>query len=193
MAPAFAACVGDFDGDGFDDLFLSQNFFQVTNPISRDDAGRGLWLQGNGKGQFRALDGNESGVKVYGEQRGAALCDFDHDGRIDLVVSQNNSMTKLFHNGSGHRCLRVRLKGPEQNPAGIGAIIRVQSGGHWGPAREIHGGSGYWSQDSVVQLFGGNEATAVEILWPGGTRRVSALVKASEVEIDTAGTVRRLE
>ena len=81
FAPAFGVCVGDYDGDGREDIFLSQNFFAVRPEDARYDAGRGLWLQGDGKGGFRAVPGQESGVKVYGEQRGAALGDYDADGR----------------------------------------------------------------------------------------------------------------
>ena len=72
LAPGFAVCVADYDGDGKEDIFLSQNFFAVNSDTSRYDAGRGLWLQGDGQGGFRAVPGQESGIKVYGEQRGAA-------------------------------------------------------------------------------------------------------------------------
>ena len=72
LAPVFGLCVGDYDGDGHEDLFLSQNFFATDQETGRYDAGRGLWLQGDGQGGFRAVPGQESGIKVYGEQRGAA-------------------------------------------------------------------------------------------------------------------------
>ncbi|NJN36689.1 MAG: DUF4118 domain-containing protein [Nitrospiraceae bacterium] len=43
--------------------------------MSRLDAGRGLWLRGDGRGGFAAVPGQESGLNVYGEQRGAAAAD----------------------------------------------------------------------------------------------------------------------
>jgi hypothetical protein len=139
-SPAFAVCVGDLDGDGKEDVFLSQNFFAVAPETSRNDAGRGLWLKGDGRGGLTAVPGQESGVKVYGEQRGAALCDYDGDGRIDLVVTQNGAETKLFHNVGAKPGLRVRLKGPSGNPHGIGAQLRLVCGqvaraGQGGPCR----------------------------------------------------------
>ena len=105
-------CAGDVDGDGHTDLFMSQNFFGMPPEERRLDAGRGLLLRGDGRGGFTALSGEESGIKVYGEQRGAAFCDFDHDGRLDLAVGQNGAETKLFRNLRGRAGLRVRLSGP---------------------------------------------------------------------------------
>src|SRR4029079_2492998 len=70
LAPAFAVCVGDADGDSHEDVFLSQNFFAVNADGTRLDAGRGLWLRGTGDGKLVPMPGQDSGVKVYGEQRG---------------------------------------------------------------------------------------------------------------------------
>jgi hypothetical protein len=174
LAPAFAACVADFDGDGNEDLFFSQNFFQVEWETSRYDAGRGLWLQGDGQGQFRPVPGQESGVRVYGEQRGAGVGDFDGDGRVDLVVTQNGAETKLFRNVGGKSGLRIRLRGPEGNPRGIGALARLKSGNRFGPAREVHAGSGYWSQDSAVLVMAMPESPSqIWIRWPGGKTSIA--------------------
>jgi hypothetical protein len=125
MAPAFAVCAQDFDGDGFEDLFLSQNFLSIQPDTPRYDGGRGLLLRGDGQGGFTAITGQRSGVTIYGEQRGAATADFDQDGRVDLVVSQNGAATKLYRNTSGTPGLRVRLIGPGGNVDGLGAVLRV--------------------------------------------------------------------
>jgi hypothetical protein len=169
FAPCFGICIGDFDGDGNEDVFLSQNFFALPMDYTRLDAGRGLCLKGDGQGKFTALSGDVSGVKVYGEQRGCALADYDRDGRVDLVVTQNGTATKLYHNLGAKPGLLVRLHGPAGNPDGVGAVIRLGHGQKQGPAREIHAGAGYWSKDGALQVMSlAVEPNQLWVRWPGG-------------------------
>jgi hypothetical protein len=170
LAPVFGISIADFDGDGFEDLFLSQNFFGVRGSEARLDGGRGVLLKGNGRGEFSPVPGSQSGIKVYGEGRGVAICDYDHDGRPDLAIAQNANATKLYHNVGGRPGLRLQLQGPPGNPQAIGAVIRLQyKDRRLGPAREVHAGSGYWSQDAATQIIGvSGELESVTVRWPGG-------------------------
>ena len=185
FAPAFGVSVADFDGDGNDDVFLAQNFFGVDAETSRHDAGIGLILLGDGRGDFRALGPREMGFAIYGEQRGSAVADFDGDGRPDLAVAQQSGPTKLLRNARGTPGVRVKLRGPRKNPTGIGAMIRLKFGERWGPARGIQAGSGYWSQDSAAVILATPEPpTALEVRWPGGqVREWSWPAKAEAVEV----------
>jgi len=180
----FTPVVADFDGDGNEDVFLSQNFAANQPEVPRLDAGRGLMLRGDGMGKFQTIDGSSTGILIYGDQRGAAAADYDADGRVDLVVAQNGADTRLLHNQTGKPGLRVRLAGPPGNPVGVGAVLRLKSGGRWGPAREVHGGSGCGSQDDTVQVLGTLlRPEAVQVRWPGGAITETAVGDQKELVI----------
>jgi hypothetical protein len=186
FAPIFGIAVGDVDGDGKEDVLLSQNLFEVPASDSRLDAGRGLWLRGDGQGGLQSMPGQKSGLAIYGDGRGLALCDYDHDGRVDVVVAQNANATKLYRNVGGKTGLRVILEGPSSNPQGIGAQMRLEfKDGRLGPAREVHGGGGYWSQDSAVQVLGlRSESQALVVRWPGGNiTRAPLQPSAREIKV----------
>jgi hypothetical protein len=188
-APVFGVVVADFDGDGHEDVFLAQNFFATRPGTPRLDAGRGLLLRGEGNGKLHPVGAAESGLEIYGEQRGAAAADFDGDGRTDLVVTQNGAATRLWRNASARAGLRVRLMGPPENPHGVGTSLRLKFGARLGPAREIHAGSGYWSQDGAVAVLATPEApTGLMVHWPGGeTVTVPVVPSAREMAVTNAG------
>jgi hypothetical protein len=195
LAPAFAVCVADFDGDGQEDVFLSQNFFATDPEVDRHDGGRGLLLRGQGNGNLSPMPATESGLRIYGEQRGAALADYDRDGRPDLAVSQNGQITRLFHNRAGRPGLRVRLMGPPGNPYALGAALRLETRGRLGPVHELHGGSGYLSQDEPVALLASPTAPdAVVVRWPGGRETRSPIPpSARSMRLHLDGRLERLD
>ena len=179
FAPVFGLVVGDLDGDGREDLFLAQNFFSVQPEAPRYDAGRGLVLRGSPGGGFETLSGAASGVAIYGDQRGAAAADFDQDGRLDIAVAQNSGPGVVYRNRGAKPGLRVKLQGPKGNPTGVGACMRLVTSKGMGPAREVRAGSGYWSQDSSVQVLGyaeglvdTNNPAGVWVRWPGGRTNI---------------------
>src|SRR5207245_871879 len=146
---------------------------------------RGVLRLGRGDGTLVPVPGQVSGIAVYGDQRGAAFADYDGDGRVDLAVSQNGAETKLYHNEHARPGLRVRLVGEASNPHAIGAVLRVVYEGSRGPAREVHGGSGYWSEDGAIQVLGleeGKRPVALWIRWPGG-REASVALAPGQREI----------
>ena len=96
LTPSLDVVVLDEDRDDHLDLFLSQNFFAVAPETARSDAGLGLWLRGDGEAGFTPVAAAESGVRIYGEQRGAVAPDLDQDGRPDLVVGQNGAAAVVF-------------------------------------------------------------------------------------------------
>jgi hypothetical protein len=70
-----ACCIGDYDNDGFDDLFVSC-------------WGRNVLYHNNGDGTFTDVS-EKAGVAGTADRWGAGCCflDYDRDGRLDLFVS----------------------------------------------------------------------------------------------------------
>jgi len=188
-SPVSGMVVADFDGDGREDLFLAQNCFAVRPEDSRQDAGRGLLLRGDGLGGFTAVPGHESGIRIHGEQRGAATGDFDRDGRPDLVVAQNGAATAFLLNRGARAGLRVAVVGPIGNPGGWGGTVRLKFGQRWGAARPLCGGGGYASQDSSIPVLATPERpTGIEVRWPGGRVTVAEVpAGAKEVRMGVDG------
>jgi len=71
-------------------------------------------------------------------------------------------------------------------------VMRLKSGDRFGPAREIHAGAGYWSQNSPVQVLSLlPEPMKIWIRWPGGKITLSDLpAGAREVEVSVGGEVK---
>ena len=115
--------------------------------------------------------------------RGAAYADFDHDGDLDVLISTNNGPAVLLRNDGGNRnhWLSVRLAGTKSNRDGIGAVVRVESGGgkQWNMVRS---GSSYCSQSDLELTFGlGADATAnVDVVWPSGAKQQFRNVHANQ-------------
>ncbi len=176
---AFHPAVADFNNDGNEDLFLSQNNFSFPTDMPRLDAGRGLLMLGDGRGKFEAVEGQKSGIAVYGEQRGASVSDFNDDGRVDLAVSQNEDSTKLFMNQTPKRGLKIRLVGSRENRDAIGSAIQlIYEDGSAGPLREVQAGSGYRSQRSFKQILGANgKPVKLIIQWFDGSEQVVDLAE----------------
>jgi hypothetical protein len=147
---------GDFNNDGRLDLYL-------TNLGSPNRL-----LMNVGNGEF--IDATCGCVAGPDSGRGVACSDYDGDGDVDLYITSDRD-NKLFRSilWCGH-WLHVRLVGVLSNSWGIGARIRVVSGGLC-QIREITGGSGYMSQNSLIAEFGIGEEVVidtVEVRWPSG-------------------------
>lgn len=83
-------CVDDVDHDGNVDILLGGNLSAVQTELGPYDASMGLFLAGNGKGEFKSLSPLKSGFKVPGETRVISRVK-SNDGRVHYLVARNNS------------------------------------------------------------------------------------------------------
>jgi hypothetical protein len=105
--------------------------------------------------------------------RGAAYGDYDNDGDLDLVITENNGPARLLRNDGGNQngWLRVRTQGVASNRDGIGARVTVtlDNGKRlWGVVKT---GSSYCSQSELPLTFGLGQSAkvnGVEVTWPNG-------------------------
>ena len=128
--------------------------------------------------------------------RGVAQADYDRDGDVDLLITENDGPVHLLRNDTpGGRSLRVRLEGRPDNTDALGAwITAITADARM--VRRIHTGSSYLSQSENVMTFGLGAADAVDTLivrWPGGREdRYTDLPAGHEVHlIEGEGLVRQ--
>ena len=116
-----------------------------------------------------------SGFDFPDDARAVASVDWDHDGDLDLWVTNRTAPRLRFlrNNGSpGQRGLLVRLQGTSGNRDAIGARLELsESGGDARPlVRFVTAGSGYLAQSSKWVHFGVGAADGsfrLTIRWPG--------------------------
>lgn len=176
-ARALSGAWGDYDNDGFLDLFLPRTAVEAGS-----DNNDSLW-RNNGDGTFTRIEagslGND-GIDSYG----AAWGDYDNDGFLDLVVAGTSS--RLYHNnGNTSGWLVLRLVGTKSNRSAIGAKVRLTAtlrGGSVLQYREVGTGNSFGQNDPRVH-FGLADATiadTIEIEWPSGTKQTLSAVKARQ-------------
>jgi hypothetical protein len=94
-APVAGIGVADFNGDGHDDLLLAGNKYSFEVETNRCDAGNGVFLSGDGKGNFTWIDNRFSGFWAMREARDLAVLR-GSNGQILVAVANNSSPLQIF-------------------------------------------------------------------------------------------------
>lgn len=165
-----SAAVGDYDSDGWEDLF-------VTNGFSDDTTESVLFRNTDGTG-FSNQTAVLSGLPADG--RGVAWADYDLDGDLDLAVSSDaGQTTRLYRNEiveSGVSWLRLDLTGTVSNRSAIGARVEIDLGDRT-LVRYVSGGEGRGNQGELPVFFGLGDADVsavgdARIFWPASGEQV---------------------
>ncbi len=158
----------DVDNDGRADLFIAKgNVDQMPGLAIKDP--NNLLIQ-NADGTFRET-AQQAGVATKERSRGAALADFDGDGRLDLVVMNRRAPIELYRNitpDTGN-WLAVSLSQSGSNVNAVGATVIVAAG-DLRQSQQLTVGGGHAGGKALPLHFGlGDAAEAViTVRWPDG-------------------------
>lgn len=169
----------DCDLDGGLDLFCANGHiepevlrYQQHSPYAQLPS----LFRNQRNGTFQDIAGT-AGLTRAGVGRGCAYGDYDNDGDLDLLISNNGtkdeySGARLLRNDTQplSNYLRVKTVGVRSNRDGIGTNVRLTLADSVQQQMVRTGGS-YCSQSEMTLTFGlgKNETiTRMEILWPSG-------------------------
>jgi hypothetical protein len=98
ISPLTGIVAGDFDGDGFADIYAVQNSPAPAGGLERFDGGLSQLMLGDGRGHFTPKPPAESGLIVPGVTSSVVVVDFDDDGWPDFAVASGNDRIRAFRN-----------------------------------------------------------------------------------------------
>ena len=173
VAPIQGMVAGDFNADGFTDLYVVQNSYAPIPAIGRFDGGLSQLLLGDGRGEFQPVPPRESGFVVPGDAKAAVVLDFEADGWPDVLVSRNNATALPWKNRGvdGRKSFRVVLSGAKGNPDAVGARVVCELADGTRQICEVGATAGYYSQSAGGCFFGfpeTNPPRRLLIRWPDG-------------------------
>ncbi|MDX1912801.1 MAG: VCBS repeat-containing protein [Saprospiraceae bacterium] len=128
-------------------------------------------FQNNGSLQLQEVSA-AAGLGESGFSNGAAYADLDNDGDLDLITNDLERAPGIYENKAtaynANRWLQVKLQGTPLNPAGVGAKLRVWSGGKLIFSQEMTPVRGFYSSvEPIFQIGLGNadKVDKIEIEW----------------------------
>jgi hypothetical protein len=167
----------DYDNDGWPDIFIAnghvypelENHHHPESPYRQ----RNLLYHNFGNGRFEDVTSIVGpGLELRRSGRGVAFGDIDNDGRLDILINNQNDPPTLLRNESenANHWISIRTVGTKSNRDGIGARVTLSAGGRR-QIQEVTSGGSYLSQNDLRVHFGLGSETKIdwiEIRWPSG-------------------------
>ena len=186
---AYGIAAFDYDNDGWVDL--------VAVGETKDGKGEVRLFRNLGPDGFKDVTSDVGLDKIHLDHPRAIITgDYDNDGAVDLLITQNHGPAVLLRNEGGNQnhWLRLALKGLADNKSAIGTKVEVFSGGNR-QKFEIYGSNGYLGQNSpylTVGLGDSKDADIVRMLWPTGVLQDEIQIAGDQqkdlMEIDRRGS-----
>lgn len=144
LAPLFGMSATDVDCDGNLDLLAVGNDFSGEVLVGRYDALNGLYLRGDGKGNFIPQPMANSGFCVPGNAKGLVTLPDVHGNPL-YVASQNRGMLSAFRGPNAGRIFRPK-------PTDVAVVLTFIDGRK--QKNELPWGNSFLSQSSRALWFG---------------------------------------
>lgn len=167
----------DYDNDGWPDIFIANGhvYPELENHHHPESEfrQRNLLYHNSGNGRFEDVTSVAGpGLDLRRSGRGVAFGDLNNDGRLDILINNQNDPPTLLRNEGeipGH-WISIRTVGTKSNRDGIGARVTLVAGGRR-QIQEVRSGGSYLSQNDLRVHFGLGSATKadrIEVRWPSG-------------------------
>jgi hypothetical protein len=163
----------DYDNDGNMDLILANGFpDDLVGEYSHEVTFKEPLLLFQKQGAIYKNVSAQSG-SVFSQlfpARGLAICDFNNDGAVDVLISNNDGAPLLLRNNIGkqNNWLGLKLVGKKCNYDAVGAHVTYQAGDLKRNRTKVGGGSFLSSHDPRIVLGIGKRTKFdwLEIKWP---------------------------
>jgi hypothetical protein len=186
---SMATCPMDYNNDGWKDIFwVNGHLYPEVNLYFADEHyhQNPQLFENLGNGKFREVTKDVGLSAFLLGSRGAACCDYNNDGALDVSITNIDSRPVLLRNEGGNSAghwLQVKTLGTKSNRDGIGAWVKVVAGDLTQFDRVRTGGN--WFSGNDIRLHFGlgarQGADLVEINWPSG--RVDRLTNVSANQV----------
>ncbi len=176
----FGSFFFDYDLDGRLDILtanghIDPDITKLQANQTYKQAAQLFWNTGDDTRVYEPVTATASGADLFKPivGRGSAYFDYDGDGDLDAILTDNGGTPLLIRNDqkTGHHWLRLNLEGDgtASNRSAIGAEVTVEAGGQK-YKRTITGARGYLSQSELTVTVGlgkTEKIDSVTVRWPG--------------------------
>jgi hypothetical protein len=178
----------DYDNDGRQDIFVANgSTFQKRDDPKALIPMKDLlfWHGGNENGYFNVSPVSGSYFAEAHVGRGAAFADYDNDGDLDIMVTNNLGKAVLLRNdgGNNNNWIGIRLQQKFKNRFALGSTIRLVASGIE-QVRQTGTQGTYFSQNTLTEHFGLQSiemVDSVEISWPTGKSKLLVNVPVNQI------------